>query len=139
MQRTDRRQCVRRVPVIRREVGGFVPSSARFLRQTGGAAGTRVWLFILLLAIGAIAIYLGPLAGVKPPRQPIGIPWPVVSLGFFLAELKVVDVHFRREKHSFSLSEFPAVLGLFLLSPQDYLLAMLIGSGSALVYFRQPP
>src|SRR4029078_333559 len=71
-------------------------------------------------------------------RQPVDVPWPVLSLAFFLAELKVVDVHFRREKHAFSLSDFPAVLGLFLLSPHDYFLAMLIGSGSALLYFRQP-
>ena len=35
-----------------------------------------------------------------------------MAAAFFAAELKVVDVHFRREKHSFSLSEFPAVIGL---------------------------
>ena len=63
----------------------------------------------------------------RPPHR--RSPGRVLAVGFFLAELKVVDVHFRRETHSFSLSEFPAVVGLFLLSPDDYLLAVLVGSG----------
>jgi diguanylate cyclase (GGDEF)-like protein len=116
----------------------------RLGRQLIGSAGrsaspVRVWAFIAALALVAIGLYLTSLATRAAPRQPFDIPWPVLSLAFFLAELKVVDVHFRREKHSFSLSEFPAVLGLFLLSPHDYFLAMLVGSGSALVYFRQAP
>ena len=67
------------------------------------------------------------------------VPWSVMAAAFFAAELKVVDVHFRREKHSFSLSEFPAVIGFFLLSPGDYFLAMLLGTGAALLVLRQPP
>ncbi|HLO34545.1 MAG TPA: EAL domain-containing protein, partial [Candidatus Deferrimicrobium sp.] len=70
---------------------------------------------------------------------PIRLPWALIAAGFCLAELKVVDVHFRREQHSFSLSEFPAVMGLFLLSPHDYLLAVLAGSAVALLWFRQTP
>jgi len=96
-------------------------------------------VFIALLGLAAFAVYVSILARQGPANQPFAIPWPVLALAFFLAELRVVDVHFRREKHSFSLSEFPAVLGLFLLSPHDYFLAMLIGSGSALIYFRQGP
>jgi diguanylate cyclase (GGDEF)-like protein len=99
----------------------------------------RVWSFSTGIALCALLLYLTQLRGLPAPAQPFDIPWPVLAIGFFLAELKVVDVHFRREKHSFSLSEFPAVLGLFLLSPDQYLMAMLLGSGSALVYFRQPP
>jgi diguanylate cyclase (GGDEF)-like protein len=100
---------------------------------------TRVWAFNVSLGLVALMLYLTVLRGAPAPAQPFDIPWPVLAIGFFLAELKVVDVHFRREKHSFSLSEFPAVLGLFLLSPDEYLVAMLLGSGTALIYFRQPP
>ena len=67
------------------------------------------------------------------------IPWPLVAAGFCLAELKVVTVHFRREKHSFSLSEFPAVIGLFTLTPAEYLMAMTVGTAAALIYSRQSP
>jgi diguanylate cyclase (GGDEF)-like protein len=77
-------------------------------------------------------------------HQTVGIsrvvlPWPLIALGFCMAELKVVDVHFKREQHSFSLSEFPAVIGLFLLSPHDYILAVLVGSAAALIWSRQSP
>ena len=55
-------------------------------------------------------------------------------------ELKVVDVHFRREKHSFSLSELPPVIGFFLLAPDRYFLAMLVRAPPlALLYRRQQP
>ena len=119
-------------------VGALVRVSRGLLpRFSGNRAGARIWGFIALLAVTALAVYLVVLAKSSAARQPLDVPWPILSLAFFLAEMKVVDVHFRREKHSFSLSEFPAVLGLFLLSPHDYFLAMLIGSGSALLYFRQ--
>ena len=119
-------------------VGALVRVSRGLLhRFSGNRAGARIWGFIALLALTALAVYVVVLANATAVRKPLDVPWPILSLAFFLAELKVVDVHFRREKHSFSLSEFPAVLGLFLLSPHDYFLAMLIGSGSALLYFRQ--
>src|SRR4029079_2786192 len=91
------------------------------------------------LGLTALAIYLLLLAHATAARQPVDVPWPVLSLAFFLAELKVVDVHFRREKHSFSLSEFPAVIGFFLLSPGDYFLAMLLAAGAALLVHGQAP
>jgi diguanylate cyclase (GGDEF)-like protein len=138
MSRTDQRARVRRVPAGRRNLNGAAGLAADLVRRAGErSAGVRVWAFIVVLVLGALGLYLGGLADKGVGNRPFDIPWPVLSLAFFLAELKVVDVHFRREKHSFSLSEFPAVIGLFLLSPQDYFLAMLLGSGAALVYFRQ--
>ena len=99
----------------------------------------RVWLFSLGLALLAIMLEAGVVRGRTFAVPPIVIPWPVIAAGFCLAEVKVVPVSFRREQHSFSLSEFPAVIGLFLLNPTDYLLALLVGSGLALVWARQAP
>jgi diguanylate cyclase (GGDEF)-like protein len=100
----------------------------------------RVWLFSASLAAIAILLDLRVLEG-HPVASipPIVFPWPLVAAGFCLAELKVIEVHFRREAHAFSLSEFPAVMGLFLLNPHDYVLAVLVGSAIALAWFRQPP
>jgi diguanylate cyclase (GGDEF)-like protein len=140
MSRAGQADRVRRIPANVHESGAIVLLARGVLGRTGGtSAGARVWVFVALLGLAAFAVYVSVLAPRAAADQPFAIPWPVLSLGFFLAELRVVDVHFRREKHSFSLSEFPAVLGLFLLSPHDYFLAMLIGSGSALIYFRQGP
>ena len=99
-----------------------------------------MWIFSSLLALTGIVVDVV----VVEPRSagwlaPLQVPWPFIAFGFCLTELKVVDVHFRREQHSFSLSEFPAVLGLFLLSPNDYVLAVVVGSAVALLWFRQAP
>ncbi len=110
------------------------------LGLTAVPPAVRVWLFSALLALIAFVLNVRlleghPLASIPP----LVFPWPLVAAGFCVAELKVIEVHFRREAHAFSLSEFPAVMGLFLLTPHDYLLAVLVGSAVALAWFRQPP
>ena len=107
-----------------------------------GPAASRVWTFSIALAVVGTAIVIlgfGGIARIPEPFQ-INIPWPVIALGFYLAEINVVEVHFRRETHSFTLSEVPAVIGLFFLSPLEYIAALLIGSGLALrLHQHQPP
>ena len=95
-------------------------------------AAVRVWAFTVGLAILAIVLDFGVVEPRAVGPGPLQIPWPLIAAGFCLAELKVVDVHFRREQHSFSLSEFPIVIGLFFLEPSTYLVALLLGSGVAL-------
>jgi diguanylate cyclase (GGDEF)-like protein len=68
-----------------------------------------------------------------PLDAPIHPPWPLLAAGFFAAEAKVIVVHFRRESHSFSLSEIPAVAGLFFFSPNEYMASVLIGSAAAML------
>ncbi|HEY7971138.1 MAG TPA: GAF domain-containing protein, partial [Candidatus Limnocylindrales bacterium] len=110
------------------------------LRFSAVPPAVRVWAFTAALAL--LTILLDALILERLPVSslvPIVFPWPLIAAGFCLAELKVIDVHFRREAHSFSLSEFPAVIGLFLLSPHDFILAVVVGSAVALAWFRQPP
>src|SRR5437867_11082681 len=119
-----------------------IDSSAprRLVRAMVGGPTTpvtvRIWMFTGALAIAAIGIYLALLHGRPTPPVTLAVPWPVIAAAFALAELKVVQVHFRRETHSFSLSEFPAVIGFFFLSPTDYLIAVLLGSTVAFVIGR---
>ena len=111
----------------------------RGARHIGLPSIARVWAFSLGLALLAVLLELTVVERFPAGAPPIRIPWPIIAAGFCLAELKVVDVHFRREQHSFSLSEFPAVIGLFLLTSHDYLLAVLVGSAAALAWSRQTP
>lgn len=91
----------------------------------------RIWIFTAGLAAIAVMIHATQLMGRPTPPSAILLPWPLVAVGFAAAELKVVQVHFRRETHSFSLSEFPAVIGFFCLAPTDYLIAVVAGSAVA--------
>jgi hypothetical protein len=92
----------------------------------------RVWLQTGFLAGVAAILYVVLLKDLPRPAHSV-IGWPLLAAAFALAELKVVEVHFRRETHAFSLSEFPAVIGFFSLAPTEYLAAMLLGCGAALI------
>ena len=92
----------------------------------------RVWLQTAFLAGIAAVLYFALLKDLPRPAHAV-VGWPLLAAAFALAELKVVEVHFRRETHAFSLSEFPAVIGFFSLAPTEYLAAMLLGCGAALI------
>jgi len=107
------------------------------VRPLGGAA--RVWLLTALLAGLAGAVFV---SGVLPltPAQPAILPWYVLALLFFGAEVLVVHFQFRREVHTFSLSEIPFVIGLFFATPVDFVLANVLGAFAALlIHRRQAP
>ncbi|HYP23265.1 MAG TPA: ATP-binding protein [Actinomycetota bacterium] len=99
---------------------------------------TRVWLLNIAIA-GLAALLVAALgaAGVDSVDNPFEIPWWAIAGLFFLAEVYVVHLQFRREAHSFSLSEIPLVLGLYFLAPPVLVLAQLVGSGTALVLHRR--
>ena len=97
------------------------------------SAAVRVWTFTVVLAGVAGLGYLLRIQSLQPLDVPFVLPWPILAVGFFLADLKVIEVHFRRETHAFSLSEMPAVIGLFFVPPEQYLLALLLGSAAALL------
>ena len=99
-------------------------------------AAVRVRLFIVSLVIVGIFGYLALVRDMAPVPGNIMLFWPLAALGFYLGETNVVVVHFLRERHSFSLSELPGVMGLFLLTPTDYVLAYVVGAGAALLLDR---
>ena len=93
----------------------------------------RVWLFTGLLGLAAVIGYWAVVRHLEPLLAPIHPPWPLLALGFMAAEAKVIVVHFRRESHSFSLSEIPAVAGLFFFTPNEYMVSVLTGSAIAML------
>jgi len=99
-------------------------------------AAVRVRSFTLLIALASAVLYLGIIRNLPALPAPFVIPWPLAAIAFYLGETRVVEVHFLRERHSFSLSELPGIFGLFFLSPTDYLLALVIGTGVAVLSDR---
>lgn len=96
-----------------------------------------MWILAVALASTAIALAVGPLRLIEPLPVPIAVPWWTVAIGFALAEIYVAHLQFRRDAHSFSLSEIPLVIGLIFLSPTNLVLAQLVGAGFALVVHRR--
>jgi diguanylate cyclase (GGDEF)-like protein len=104
------------------------------LRASGAA---RVWVLAIALAVsGAVLGVL--LVPADPPVQPPAlIPWWLLAAAFYLAEAKVVHIHIGQSAHSFSMSEVPLVIGLFLVQPAGFIAARVLGSGVALVLHRK--
>jgi diguanylate cyclase (GGDEF)-like protein len=103
------------------------------------AGPRRAWGFTAILALVATALYAIGVRRVLPLEAPLNIDWWLVALAYALAEMLVVHLQFRRDTHSFSLSEIPLLIGLFFLHPTELLLALLIGSGVALAIHRRQP
>src|SRR5262245_14174683 len=110
---------------------GRLPSGP-FAREWWTPA-VRVRAFTAAIGALAVILYLAVVRDLSALAVPFVIPWPLAALCFYLGETNVVEVHFLRERHSFSLSELPGIVFLFFLTPQDYVLACVVGTGFALL------
>jgi diguanylate cyclase (GGDEF)-like protein len=111
------------------------PSLGASMGRRAGALPPAALILLLsaALAVACALLWWWRLAGVAAPAAPVPIQWWMVAAALCVADLKVITVHFRRESHAFSLSEVPAIIGIFVLSPGDYLLAVATGNGLALL------
>jgi diguanylate cyclase (GGDEF)-like protein len=106
-------------------------------RLTSGVA--RIRLLVGCLAALVVALYLGPVRAEHTQLGPTTLPWWSIAILFCAAELCLVHVHFRRDAHSFSMSELPLLLALLFASPAGLLAGQVIGSTMALLKRRQSP
>ena len=112
------------------------PERRRFVAPPWLTPAVRVRGFTVIIATVAAILYLAIVRELPAPPVGLHIPWPLAAVAFFLGETNVVDIHFMRERHSFSLSEVPGVAFLFLLPPTEYVAACVFGTGLALLMDR---
>ena len=98
-----------------------------------------IWLVSAALATTTLVLYRFVIAGLPSLDAPLDLSWAIVAAGYCVAEVLVVHLQFRRDTHSFSLSEIPLVVGLFFVPPAMLLLALVLGSGAALAFYRRQP
>ena len=109
-----------------------------FLRL--GAA--RVWLFIGIVAIASAGVWTYDIARFGPLGKTgsLSLTWWELALAFYLAEVYVVHLQFRKQAHTLSLTEIGLVFGLFFAPPATLLAAQVVGAGLALsLHRRQRP
>jgi diguanylate cyclase (GGDEF)-like protein len=99
----------------------------------------RVWL--LTAGVTPIAVGIGiSVWRLRWQAPPVKVPALVFVALFYLAEITVVHIKFRRDAHSFSMSELPMVLALFFLTPPQILTTQFLGNLMALgITRRQRP
>ena len=106
-------------------------------RRAPYSVHTRVSSLAALLAAAAGSLYLSRLAGLPAADHTAYLPWWVLACVFLVAEACPIHLHFRRETHSLSLTDFAIVLGLFLVTPGGLLVAQLAGAAAAMVFLRR--
>ncbi len=105
------------------------------LRRARGTGA--IWAVALLLNATALALFVTALDARPPVAAAMVLPWWVLAAGFFVTEIAVVHFDYRRESHSFSMSELPLVFGLFFAAPQDLVVGTVVGAGAALLLHRR--
>ncbi|GAC1337092.1 MAG: hypothetical protein NVSMB29_00900 [Candidatus Dormibacteria bacterium] len=112
----------------------YLPGSARRALST---ASSPIWVLNGSLIAIATSLYFAHVRYLPAPGGRHPFAWLVFPVLFFITEVAVVHLEFRREAHTFSLSEMPYVLGLFLLAPALLVPAQLIGTAVALTVIRR--
>ena len=112
------------------------PSAAPARRLSGT---TKVWILTAAIAVAAVLLYAAGVRRLPTLADANWLPLPILAGLFYLAELTVVHFRFRRDAHSFSLSEVPLVLGLFFAAPWALVPAHLLGAAVALTIHRRQP
>lgn len=96
-----------------------------------------LWVLAGVIA-GAGLLLCGAAGGKYAPMEGTGSPsFPALVALFALGEILVVHVEFRRDAHSFTLSEISLMIGLFLVDPVWMIVAQMVGAGIALLVNRQ--
>jgi signal transduction histidine kinase len=116
------------------------PFAARLKSLANSITGEhRVWALATSIALlaGFAAYSTRSVGSFEEVRA---IPAWVLAILFYVGEVTVVHVKFKRNTQSFSMSEIPLVLGLFFVSPIGLMAAQLAGNAAALtINRRQPP
>ena len=88
------------------------------------------------IAVAAVALFVFVVRDM--PGYGLGphVPWWALAAGFAATELFVVHAHVRGSAHSLSISELPLILGLLLSSPQELVIAQVLGPAIVLALTR---
>ncbi|HEY2310477.1 MAG TPA: EAL domain-containing protein [Gaiellaceae bacterium] len=102
-------------------------------------ASRRVWAFNGVLAVACVLVWALGIGGLNEPAFGSGpvLAWYWLALAFYLAEVLVVHLQFRKQAHTLSLTEVGLTLGLLLASPSSLLIGQLVGTFVALVINRR--
>ena len=101
------------------------------------STSVRIGLLTLGLAFATVALYFGHLANQPSSITGFHIAWWVLAPMDYVAAISLVHLHFRRDAHSFSLSEVALVLGLLFSSSWEIMLAQIVGGTVALAIHRR--
>jgi diguanylate cyclase (GGDEF)-like protein len=110
-------------------------------RLKGGSVisgNARVWVLTGFVAVAAATLVFW-VRDLPTISNAFEIQWFHLAIAFFISEITVVHLRFRRDAHSFSMSEIPLIVGLFFVSPLELIVAQFVGNFLVLAFVRRQP
>jgi signal transduction histidine kinase len=101
------------------------------------SGGQRVQFVTLAIAAAAVLVYLFLVGGFPGLPATWHLHWWSLAALFYVSEISVFHLQFKRDAYSFSLAEIPLVLGLFFAAPHDLILGQMLGTAVALGLHRR--
>jgi diguanylate cyclase (GGDEF)-like protein len=117
--------------------GEDVPMRRPLTTMTLRQRTASVLAFSSVLFAAAIAMQLGPLAGLGRLAGAPHVPWLAIAGGFALTDIFVIHVPLKRNAYTLSCSEVPLVVGLLVLPPPLLFLARLVSGPPVLILHRR--
>ena len=112
----------------------------------GGLAGLRrlrlgvaqkIALLTGVVAATAVTLFVIVVAPLPPAPTALNLPWVLWAAAFAISEVLIVHVQWKRESHTFSLSDLVLAAGLVLSAPGDLVLAQVSGTAAVLLLYRR--
>jgi diguanylate cyclase (GGDEF)-like protein len=126
------------VGAVRVSVKDEQAAKGSILRPLARLTGAhRVWILTAIIGLITSVLYGAEVLSLEPLHAPFRLNLVLLAGLFYLTEIYVVHIEFRRDAHSFSLSEIPLVIGLFFATPPQFVLAQFAGAALALGIHRR--
>ena len=116
---------------------GAPPPSLVSVASDALAGSAPAWIFTLLLAAAAIAVFVVLVAPMPAYEALDQAAWPLFVLAFGLAEMIVVRLVVRGQTVLVTFQEIPLVLGFYLIAPGMLIATQFVGTGLVLVVHRR--
>src|SRR3954452_5020114 len=113
--------------------GGLVAGIRRL--QLG--VSQRIGLLTAALGVAAVLLFVIVVDSLPAASTAVTLPWVLWAAAFAISEVLVVHVQWKRESHTFSISDLVLAAGLVLAAPGDLVIAQVLGTAAALVLYRR--
>jgi len=97
----------------------------------------RIQLLTATLAAAAVALFVIVVRTLPEPSTALNLPWALWAGAFAVSEMLVVHWQWKREAHSFSMSDLVLGAGMYLAAPSKVVLALVVGVGVVLLVHRR--
>jgi diguanylate cyclase (GGDEF)-like protein len=107
------------------------------LRRFSLGVSQRIALLTGAVAAAAVALFVIVVQPLSAAPTALSLPWVLWAGVFAASEVLVVHVQWKREAHTFSISDLVLAAGLVLAAPSELILAQVAGTATALVLHRR--